>query len=641
MCGIAGMFHFDGESPSPGSVSPLIQAMHHRGPDGTGEYIQDGIALAFTRLAIIDVAGGQQPIFNEDASIAIICNGEIYNHLEHRERLEAMGHSFRTHSDVEVILHLYEESGPDCFSQLNGMFAVAIADFRRRNLILARDPCGQKPLYYSRDARRLVFASELQAMLAVPEIPWDLSDNALQSYLALRYVPAPQSIVQGVHKLPPGSYAVANGSGSFETTRYWHLDLGPKVRATSRAADMQLVLVEAVQRHLMSERPLGVFLSGGLDSSTIVACMHQLGHRDIHTFTIGCEGYLDNEFENARRIAEHFKTSHREILVSPEEYWNSIERVAAIQGDPLADPASILFDALCCGAAEDVVVVLSGEGSDELLAGYNGLEKLRGTFDRLHVLRRFRLLAEGLAQLPLPADMARKVRSVLMTDSEYMATKVYEFEGGFDYAFRMQHDAPMLKACNVFTTQEQFYRERADWDGVHLNLGLLVEWWLPDELLQRADRIGMAHSIEIRCPFLDTKFIDYCAHLPLDDKVRARRREPVRKIALKKAFKDTLPAGIALQRKKGFVSAIYDWMRGVYRERVTAEMERSDSLSARFLPHDVRLEVMNRAFQGDRLSQERLWFLFFLNLWGNQWQEKKRLHYARTEAVPPPSLSRR
>ena len=595
--------------------------MHHRGPDGTGEFIHRGIALGFTRLAIIDVAGGQQPIFNEDESIAIICNGEIYNYLDIRKELEARGHTFRSHSDVEVILHLYEEIGPNCFARLNGMFATAIADLRHEKLILARDRCGQKPLYYARTSDCLVFASELSAVLAIPEIASDLSDDALRSYLALGYVPSPQSVVRDVYKLPPGSYAVATQDGGFTTSRYWSLDLGPKTQAAkpSEPREIRRMLMEAVQRHLMSERPLGVFLSGGLDSSAIVACMHELGHRDIRTFTIGCEGFLDNEFENARRVAEHFKTSHREILVTPEEYWNSIGQVAEIQGDPIADRASILFEALCRRATEDVVVVLSGEGSDEMLGGYNGLEKLRATFDWLHRLRRFRPLAKALMQLSPPAKLKRKLHSVVNTDSQYMAEKVYEFEGGFDHAFRMRHDVPMLRATDTFAPVAQYYRSRSDWDGTHLNLGFLVEWWLPDDLLQRADRLGMAHSLEIRCPFLDTEFIDYCAHLPLDHKVRARREEPVRKIALKNAFKDVLPSGIALQRKKGFANPIYDWMQGVYRDRVVMEMERPDSLTARFLPREVRLDVMNRAFAGDRMSKDRLWFLFFLNLWGNQW----------------------
>src|ERR1022692_1768170 len=339
MCGIAGLFRADSRAVNEAEVQQMVARMVHRGPDGEGVCVSGPIGLGMRRLAIIDVQGGNQPIWNEDHTIAIVCNGEIYNHQSLRTRLEQKGHRFRTHSDVEVILHLYEDCGENCFAQLNGMFSVAIATFGEQKLVLARDRFGQKPLYYWNGLEGLAFASELKVLAAMPAFPRDLSRNALASFLNYRYIPAPLSVFEHAQKLPPGSYLVAAGNGVQQIRRYWQIQFNPAEHRNGRPVEgeMREQLTQSVNRHMMSERPLGVFLSGGLDSSAIVWCMHELGHRQIHTYTVGFEGSEENEFDNARRVARQFNTNHHEVTLTADEFWEGLSAAAYSLDEPMAD----------------------------------------------------------------------------------------------------------------------------------------------------------------------------------------------------------------------------------------------------------------------------------------------------------------
>ncbi len=599
----------------------MTEALRHRGPDGAGLHVQGPLGLAMTRLAIIDVAGGQQPIFNEDRTLAMVCNGEIYNHSVLRSQLERSGHIFRTHSDVEVILHLYEEHGANCFSHLNGMFAAAIADFRNNRMILGRDPFGQKPLYIWRGGQQIAFASELKALTRLPSFPNKLSGQALGSFLTFRYVPAPLSIFDDVQKLPPGSYAAIDPSGRCEVRRYWQIDLAENGRSRDRNGcdQMRRQLMEAVDRHLMSERPLGVFLSGGLDSSAIVACMHLAGHRNIHTYTVGFEGFIDNEFHNAAKVAKAFQTSHREVLLSADQFWDSLDAVAYFSDEPLADLTTVPLYHLAQHASREVVVVLSGEGSDELLGGYEGMEDIRRQFDRLRAVRPLAPLARPFLRYPLPDGVRRRLHTLCGSDADYLARNVYSMTMVFDESFKRRHVLGGLVNGDSLQPLSDYYRSRQGWHGANLYLGGLTEWWLPDDLLHKADRMTMAHSVELRCPFLDLELARYCAGLGLDEKVKTSREEPSRKIVLKKAFDEVLPAGIACQRKKGFGIPVYSWLRGVYAGRARAELARADRLGSSLLNRNTREGLLERAVGGDRRSQRQVWSLIILNKWGERW----------------------
>lgn len=621
MCGIAGIFRNNGRPVSEAELGPLADALTHRGPDGKGMYACGSLGIAMTRLAIIDVTGGQQPIFNEDRTLAIVCNGEIYNHPTLRARLEKSGHEFRTHSDVEVILHLYEELGEKCFGELNGMFAVAIADYERGRLVLARDRFGQKPLYLWKRRGELVFSSELKALAQQPGFSRELSQEALASYFTFRYVPAPLTIFQEASKLPPGSYAVFDHSGESEIRRYWQIDFGEDDQQ-SPSSDPRLMrekLTESVSRHLMSERPLGVFLSGGLDSAAVVACMYQLGHRQIHTYTVGFEGFLDNEFDSARRIAECFGTDHQEISLTADDFWETMEQVVYASDEPLADLTCIPLYHLSREARRDVVVVLSGEGSDELLGGYPGCEDLRRLFERLHLLRPLAPLAKHLLTLGWPDGIHRRLMTLAGTDADYFARNPSSMSFVFEDGFLKKNVSHFADLPSTVKPLSRYFAARGGWDGTNLYLGGLIEWWLPDDLLHKADRMTMAHALELRCPFLDAEFSSYCAHLPLDDRVRPSKQEPSRKVALKRAFASVLPDRIANQPKKGFTIPAYSWMSNVFADRARAEINRPAGLVVSLLSRQVRQNIVNSAVAGDVRMQRQAWSLVVLNRWANRW----------------------
>jgi len=622
MCGIAGFVRTDAGDADESDVWRMLEALHHRGPDGSGCTAANGIAIGMRRLSIIDVAGGQQPIFNEAGDVAIVCNGEIYNHLALRSELERSGHRFRTKSDVEVILHLYEEIGEACFSRLNGMFGVAIADFARGRLVLARDAFGQKPLYTWRSSSGWAFASELKALRALPGFPRRTSDEALVAFLQFRYVPAPMSVFEGVERLPPGTYWTLDREGGLSRRRYFQIDLSPEATGTRTDPDGSLTrtaFVSAVERHLMSERPLGVFLSGGLDSSAVVAGMHLGGHRDIRTFTVGFEGFWDNELESGRTVARHFNTNHHEVVLDAETFWDSIQEVVRAADEPLADLTTVPLYHLARSAREQVVVVLSGEGADELLAGYPGLEDLRGAFDTHRRLRTLVPFLKPLLSLPLPGSLRRKLEVVRGSAADYLARTHANMTNVFPLELRRSFSANGICSRDVAAALEEYYRSRQSWDALNLYLGCLIEWWLPDDLLHKADRMTMAHSVELRCPFLDIEFARHCASLDLDAKVKAKAPEPNRKIALKKAFMPLLPEGFATRKKRGFSIPAYEWIQSVYRDRMRHEVERDDALSAELLPKAVRTAIVEQAVAGDLASQRRAWSVAILNIWADRW----------------------
>jgi len=622
MCGIAGVIALGGASVSEDMVQPMLAQIIHRGPDGAGRFARGSVSLGMNRLAIIDVAGGQQPIWNETEDIAIVCNGEIYNHQALRGGLESRGHRFRTHSDVETILHLYEEQGEKCFEQLNGMFGCAIADYRTNRVVLARDPFGQKPLYYWQSASHIYFASELKSLVALEGFPRALSPFALASFLQFRYVPWPHTVYAAARKLAPGSSCTIGLDGTLAHQRYFQVDYSPgrfDPQPDLDGSRTHTKFREAVERHLMSERPLGVFLSGGLDSSAVVASMSELGHRSIHTYTVGFEGFLDNEFSTAHQVAEHFKTDHHEVLLNADQFWDTLDQVAYFADEPLADITTVPLFHLSQAAAKELVVVLSGEGSDELFAGYPGTEDLLSIFNKLESLRFAASLARAGATLPFPASIRRKMTSVGGSPADYLARTQHNITHIFDHTDFQAIGSAAIRDLDPGRMLEDYYLGRQGWDGIHLSLGALIEWWLPDDLLHKADRMTMAHSLELRCPFLDLEFAEHCARLPLDHKVRDSHEEPKRKIALKKAFKSLLPPGIATQRKKGFAIPAYAWLSNEYAARLDHELRREEALGCTLISRQERERLIPAAKGGDLKSQHRVWSLIMLNKWGDRW----------------------
>ena len=618
MCGIAGICHTDDAQAQATVVNQLLHKITHRGPDDSGVHVDRSIAIGMVRLSIIDVSGGHQPIFNEDGNIAIVCNGEIYNYSALRTELLSRGHRFRTNSDVEVILHLYEEESEQCFKRLNGMFSAAIADFDKKKLVLARDPFGQKPLYLWEAPGRLVFCSELKAIITLPGFNRELCDEALAAFITLRYIPAPLTIFRKVKKLLPGSWLSIESDGRIKQERYWQINLNhcPEEHPTN-GADIRAHFSKAVDRHLMSERPLGVFLSGGVDSACIVSCMKDLGHKEVHTFTVGFKGYTDNEYKNARRTAKHFATEHTEILMSARDFIDSLPQVVYSLDEPMADMTSVPLYHLAEEAHEKVVVVLSGEGSDELLAGYTGAEESLKLFNRIDQLRYFKLLTRILSRLPLPDTIQRKLQTASGSHADYLANDPQTMGDGFDEAF-WQLEIPRLAGLNPLSFLSQYFHERQDWHGIDLYYGGLCEAWLPDDLLHKADRMTMAHALEGRSPFLDLEFASYCARLPRSEKVRLPPGEASRKVALKREFATRLPEGLAFAPKKGFSHPTYDWAATHYAPFITEQLTRYDSaLGTSLLTRRTIDRIAEKIKHGDPQSQRQVWSLVVLNLWGD------------------------
>jgi asparagine synthase (glutamine-hydrolysing) len=567
MCGIYGILSQQlGTRPSTLELRRMAAVTVHRGPDDEGEYKDDSITLGMRRLSILDLAGGHQPIPNEDGTILVICNGEIYNYRELSESLRAAGHRFRTHSDTEVLVHLYEEHGDGFVTRLNGMFAFALWDIRRRRLMIGRDRLGIKPLYYRDSGSQLMFASEAKAILAAMDRRPDADPFAIRDYLALGYVPAPRSIFQGIQKLPPASLMVCE-DGTTRISRYWT----PSNRCEDAGSEQEWVetfldtMQRAVRSQMVSDVPLGAFLSGGIDSSTVVALMARQSSEPIKTYSIGFDtaagaGYY-NELPWAQRVARLFGTEHREILVRPD-VAHLLPRLLWHLDEPVADSAFITTFLVAQFAREDVTVILSGVGGDELFGGYR--RYLDGYYDQYYRLAPSWLRRNVLQPLvsALPSDRHSKVMNLF----RHLRTYLLSHEGSFEERYRAY--VQVFSRASVETlfrdttghaldALDAAFDETAGGDplGRMMRVDLLTQ--LPDDLLMLTDRMTMATSLECRVPFLDNTVIDLSLRMPSQFKVRGRQL----KYILKRALADLLPAEILDRGKRGFGAPVGAWFK--------------------------------------------------------------------------------
>jgi asparagine synthase (glutamine-hydrolysing) len=551
MCGICGIWGGPDSASGGQRMSGMLETIVHRGPDGDGRLDRPGLALGMRRLAIIDLAGGDQPIYNEDGSVGVVFNGEIYNFRELRAELERQGHRFVTRSDTEALVHGYEQWGDDMLHRLAGMFAFALWDEGRRRLLVARDRFGKKPLYYSRRGGELVLGSEIKALLA-GGVPADLDDAALEAYLALRYVPAPQTLFRSVRQLPAGHKMVVSDD-RLEIERWWHLRYDPKLPVTLHQAadDVEALMRTAVERRLVSDVPLGCFLSGGLDSSTVLSFMAELSDEPVRTFSIGFdEGWASDELPAARSTALAFGTRHRETRLGPDEFLRLMPSAVWHRDEPLAEPSEIPLLALSRMAREHVTVVLSGEGGDELFGGYpkyraDALLAHAGRAGRA-VLgeRRLRELA-GWHRLPRRARMA--VAALATADPGERWPRWF----GADRQAGLSSDGlrpldPVLAGLD------------AGLDPLDRMLALDVESYLVDNLLVRGDKMTMAASIEGRMPLLDHDLAEYAARLPPELKASPRRT----KIVIREIASRRLPESLLARKKVGFAVPVASWFRG-------------------------------------------------------------------------------
>src|SRR5882724_6023020 len=552
MCGIAGELRLVlGERARADRVRAMCDVMVHRGPDDEGLLAHAEVALGMRRLSIVDVSGGQQPLANEDGSVQVVCNGEIYNSAPLRSALEARGHRFRSRSDVEVIAHLYEEEGVDAIGRLEGMFALALWDARRHRLLLARDRFGIKPLYLAETPRAILFGSEAKCLLAGGLDPV-IDPQALHDYLTLGYVPDPTSIFVGARQLPAAHLMVAepgDGGGRVRVERYWSLAGRAEPREQRSEAEWQEELARtfraAVESHLMSDVPLGVFLSGGLDSSTIVALMHELGVHPIRTFTIGFEERTFSETAVARQVATRFGTEHHELVVRPDAA-TLLPRLVHHFDEPFADSSAIPVWHLSELARRHVKVVLSGEGGDEMLAGYETYRarRLASLYARLPGLIGRRALPELVRRLPVShARVSFDYKAKRFVAGAYLPPAA----GHLWWKTVLSEDAKAALYANgtlaeVEPTVRLFERLYAESDGEELDRLQYVDarLFLPADILVKVDRMSMAHSLEARVPFLDRGVMELARRLP----ARLRLRGLTTKYLLRRAMAGRLPAAV-------------------------------------------------------------------------------------------------
>jgi asparagine synthase (glutamine-hydrolysing) len=622
MCGIAGRVN-QSAPVDRAEIFRMTEQIAHRGPDDHGYHLRTRVGLGHTRLSIIDLAGGRQPLANEDETVWIVFNGEIYNHVELRRQLIARGHCFRTHSDTEAIVHAYEEWGPACARRLRGMFAFAIWDERAQKLTLVRDRLGIKPLYYAQIGGDLVFGSEIKSLLCARTIDDSVDDQALAAYLLLRYVPAPLTMFRGVKKLPPASTLVWHG-GLVSIERYWDLadvatrDAAPPTEAEA-AAELRQRIDEVTKMRLMSEVPVGAFLSGGLDSTMITASM--LAAKDargaLKTFSVGyaeASTESDDELAYARMAAEALGTEHHELRVTMREAADALPRIVWHLDEPVADPACVPLYFLARRAKQEVTVVLSGEGADEALGGYYIYRKMA----RLESLRQ-RLGAGGSAMSllgellsALPHDRLRRAARLLGRPLEEAYRGVSR---AFDDDVVVQLHKEIVRPYNnvadaVQTLLAPHWEATRGMTPLRRMLYLDSRVWLPDDLLVKADKMTMAHAVELRVPFLDHELMEHAWSLPDHLKIAGG----VGKALLRKAARGRVPQAILDRPKLGFATPTATWLRTGMRELCEDTLGDPRALARdRF---DLRLvrKLLSQHRAGVDRSAE-LWPLLVLELW--------------------------
>jgi asparagine synthase (glutamine-hydrolysing) len=618
MCGITGVYHPGGEPIQAQTVLAMTSTIRHRGPDDEGIYLDNEIGLGMRRLSIIDLSGGKQPIANEDGSIVVVFNGEIYNYRELRELLRQYGHTFATASDTEVIVHLYENFGMHCVQQLRGMFAFAIWDARRRQLFLARDRLGIKPLYYTRLGNCLIFGSEIKALLQHPSVRARLNVQGLSSFISLKYVPAPETMFAGIHALPPGHTLVTDARG-ITIKRYWDLSFtgtqAAKRGEASYAEELESLLKESVRMHLVSDVSFGAFLSGGLDSSTIVALMSQFLQQPVKTFSVGFDGdgATYSELPYVRMVAHQYHTEHHEVIMRAQNVVDLSEKVIWHLDQPIADDACVANYMVAELASHHVKMVLTGEGGDELFAGYARYmgERFSPLFRYITPPARSLLLA---AAGRIPGLRRPKVALYALCQQD----EVRRFTNWFPL-FNHEMKAALLtdelKTSLNGTSADHIFAEHLSGtdatDQLNRMLYLDTKLWLPDDLLARGDKMSMAASVEARVPLLDHKLVEFAASVPPHLKIRRLTR----KYLLKKVSRNWLPAGIADRKKKGFPIPFSVWFRKEARSFVR-DILAPAAVRRRGLFNPASVEnLLNQHETGFADHGSLLWSLLSVELW--------------------------
>jgi asparagine synthase (glutamine-hydrolysing) len=623
MCGIAGIVSADGGGVQSGTIHHMCQQILHRGPDDEGIYVKDGTGLGMRRLSIIDVEGGHQPVFNEDRTAWIVFNGEIYNFPELRPELEQRGHHFRTHSDTEVIIHLYEEYGAECVQHLRGMFAFAIYDERKRSLLLARDRLGKKPLHYAFIHQRLLFGSEIKSILAVaPELA-AINQQALMQYMLMGYIPDPATAFKNIHKLAPG-HLLEFANGQTRIHQYWDLpEFGTYQPASEEACLQELEhrLEEAVRIRLISDVPLGAMLSGGTDSSTVVALMARNSSSPVKTFSVGFSHADFNEAEYARIVAQKFGTDHHELILDPNVV-DTVETLTESLEEPFGDSSMLPTYYISRLARESVTVALSGDGGDELFAGYQRY--------RIHLQdRSFDWIPQWAGKTYREQIHPRLPYALPGRNLAYSVSLPWQqryLEGVTIQAFIREMgllSGDFQKAASAGQGPLDPLRSFLDKANAHDPLSRVLyldtKTYLPGDILSKVDRMSMLTSLEARCPILDHKFVEWVAALRPEWKMRGRSQKYIfRKLAERVG----VPSEVLHRKKQGFALPLVHWMRSELKELVLSTLLDTRTLQRGYLnPSGVR-RLLEEHFHGRRDHSPRIWRLMMFELWHRNFLER-------------------
>jgi asparagine synthase (glutamine-hydrolysing) len=591
----------------------MCQVIRHRGPDDEGIHVEPGVALGMRRLSIIDLSTGHQPIHNEDRTVWTVFNGEIYNYRELRKELEAAGHRFYTSSDTETIVHAYEQWGEAAFGRLRGMFGIALWDRPRRTLLLARDRAGIKPLHYAERDRRLYFGSELKSLLAAGAVDREIDLEALDHYLSFLYAPRDRSLFKGVSKLPPGHY-LRWADGRAEVREYWRIGAAESFDGSPEEAAGQLrhVLADAVRSHMMSDVPLGAFLSGGVDSSTVVGLMAEASDRPVKTFSIGFDEPQFDELEHARTVARHFGTDHHEFVVRPDGL-SILDRLIEHFDEPFADSSAIPTWYVSEIARRHVTVVLSGDGGDELFGGYDRyLPHSRvARFDRLPLPAKRHVA--GLLWPLLPHGVPGKnfLRHVSRDDDGRYLDSIAFFQPDEKAALYTPDVRRVVRGAGAERELAHHFARFASLTPHSRMMRFDFETYLPEDVLTKVDRMSMAHSIESRVPLLDNNVIDFAATLPAAWKIASGRRKHI----LKEAVKGFLPPGILDRRKQGFGVPLGVWFRGGLTDVFSDVLSSPRARQRGYFEPTFVDRLVAEHLGGKRDHTLRLWQLLVFELW--------------------------
>ena len=618
MCGICGIFDLSGRPVEVELIRRMMSVIRHRGPDGEGMFVKRNAGLGHRRLSIIDLEGGRQPLGNEDGTIQVVFNGEIYNFIELTRELESFGHKFQSRSDTEVIVHAYEQWGHACVERFNGMFAFALWDYRKDSLFLARDHLGIKPLYYAVLGDRLVFASEIKAILLDPSYCRAVNPDALGQLFTFRYVPSPHTLFKGIQKLPPAHFMTVSRSG-FRVERFWKWV--PKQAAKTPKVELiteyQALLEDSIRLQLRSDVPLGLFLSSGIDSAAILAIMRQYCSGRVKAFTIGFEGgERTNEVDDAKDLARMFDAEHHSLTISPEDYKKYFERFMWDLEEPLGNETAAAFYFVSKIASQHVKVALTGQGADEPWAGYGRHlgAKLSILYSRLP-----RALTRGVFSrlFRLFPALEQLKRGTLALDEPDILTrfaKVYSF---FDAAMKDRLYQPWLKETLgdfAYGSKENLRRLQSDvahLDALTQMLYVDTRSNLPDDLLMVGDKTTMANSLEARVPYLDYRLVQFIERLPPGLRLRNMQAKYLHKRALER----WLPRNIVYRKKKGFDNPIGNWLRTSMYSFVEELLLSSDAGVGRFFDQRYIRWILQQNREGHRQFHRHVYLLLSFELW--------------------------